>query len=70
MGREENKAFCILPWIDLAVFPEGSARLCCVADHRVNEEGTALSLSPTPWRRSGTRGTCGTSGGTWSVADS
>jgi len=44
MGREENKAFCILPWIHLAVFPEGSAKLCCVADHRVNEEGTALSL--------------------------
>ena len=44
MGREENKAFCILPWIHLAVFPEGSAKLCCVADHRVNEGGAALSL--------------------------
>jgi hypothetical protein len=28
----------------MAVFPEGSAKLCCVANERINKDGEALSL--------------------------
>jgi radical SAM family protein/iron-sulfur cluster protein len=48
MSLEDGKAFCILPWIHLAVFPEGSAKLCCVASRRVNDGRAALSLQSLP----------------------
>lgn len=40
----ENKAFCALPWVHLAVFPEGSAKLCCIARSSVNDGGEPMSL--------------------------
>src|SRR5262245_37591884 len=41
----ENKAFCALPWVHLAVFPEGSVKLCCVARSSVHAGGEPLSLN-------------------------
>jgi len=43
-GRVTNKVFCILPWIHLAVFPEGTAKLCCVANRRIEEKDMPMSL--------------------------
>jgi glutamate-1-semialdehyde 2,1-aminomutase len=40
----ENKTFCILPWIHLAVLPEGSSKLCCVASACIHADGAPLSL--------------------------
>jgi hypothetical protein len=33
-----------LPWIHLAVFPEGSSKICCVAADRITSNGIPLSL--------------------------
>lgn len=44
----ENKAFCALPWVHLAVFPEGSVKLCCVARSSVHDGGDPLSLNEHP----------------------
>jgi MoaA/NifB/PqqE/SkfB family radical SAM enzyme len=44
MGRDVNKALCILPWTHLAAFPEGNVRLCCVATDDVKQDGVPLSL--------------------------
>jgi MoaA/NifB/PqqE/SkfB family radical SAM enzyme len=41
----ENKAFCALPWVHLAVFPEGSVKLCCVARSSVHDNDAPLSLN-------------------------
>jgi glutamate-1-semialdehyde 2,1-aminomutase len=43
-----NKSFCILPWLHLAVLPEGTAKLCCVAASPVHAEGVPLSLQDHP----------------------
>src|SRR5262245_53767185 len=40
----ESKFFCVLPWLHLALFPEGSAKLCCVAGSCVSSGGDPLSL--------------------------
>ncbi len=36
--------FCILPWIHLAVFPDNTTRLCCVANHPVCQGDVPLSM--------------------------
>jgi hypothetical protein len=68
MGREENKASAFSRGSTWRSF-RGLGQACCVADHRVNEEGTAQSSSPTPWRRSEPRYVRDVRR-TWSVADS
>lgn len=40
----DNKAFCALPWVHLAVFPEGEAKLCCVARSAVHADDVPLTL--------------------------
>lgn len=44
MGQETNKVFCILPWIHLTVFPEGTAKICCIANRTIEEKGVPMSL--------------------------
>jgi wyosine [tRNA(Phe)-imidazoG37] synthetase (radical SAM superfamily) len=39
-----NNTFCILPWIHLTVFPEGEAKICCVANQTIKEHEVNLSL--------------------------
>jgi MoaA/NifB/PqqE/SkfB family radical SAM enzyme len=29
---KKNRAFCILPWIHMHVWPNGNAMPCCIAD--------------------------------------
>ncbi|HMH49322.1 MAG TPA: twitch domain-containing radical SAM protein [Candidatus Acidoferrum sp.] len=43
-GRELSKTFCIFPWIHLALFPEGSVKLCCVANGQIQHDGGSLSV--------------------------
>jgi glutamate-1-semialdehyde 2,1-aminomutase len=45
---KESKTFCILPWLHLAVLPEGSAQLCCVASSPIESNGVRLSLQTHP----------------------
>jgi glutamate-1-semialdehyde 2,1-aminomutase len=40
----DNKAFCALPWVHLAVFPEGEAKLCCVSHSAVHADNEPLTL--------------------------
>lgn len=40
----ESKFFCVLPWLHLALFPDGSASLCCVANSCISVGGDPLSL--------------------------
>jgi len=40
----ESEYFCVLPWLHLALFPEGSAKLCCVSGSCVSTGGDPLSL--------------------------
>ena len=44
MSLETTKTFCILPWVHLTLFPEGSVQLCCKAGDQVNKDGQLLSL--------------------------
>ena len=44
MSLETSKTFCILPWVHLTLFPEGSVKLCCKAGDQVNQHGQLLSL--------------------------
>src|SRR5271163_2857313 len=39
-----NKAFCILPWMHLTVLPEGTAKICCVANSCIKSGAAELSL--------------------------
>ena len=41
----ENKAFCALPWVHLAVYPEGSVKLCCISRSSIHDGGDPLSLN-------------------------
>ena len=29
---KENKAFCVLPWIHMHVWPNGNVMPCCISD--------------------------------------
>lgn len=40
----DNKAFCALPWVHLAVYPEGEAKLCCVSRSAVHADDEPLTL--------------------------
>lgn len=42
---EDKKTFCILPWIHMATYTDGSALLCCVAknSHRLNLNSQTVS---------------------------
>jgi pyruvate-formate lyase-activating enzyme len=42
--RQPSKTFCTLPWMHLAVMPEGTARVCCVADKPVEVNGAPASV--------------------------
>ena len=44
MSQETGKTFCILPWVHMTLFPEGSVKLCCKATDSVNKDGEFLSL--------------------------
>jgi len=46
--EERSGTFCILPWIHLAVFPEGSARLCCVAEEPAKDKTLSLQSHSLP----------------------
>ena len=39
-----NKTFCILPWRHLEVIPVGTAKICCVAEQPISENGKPMSL--------------------------
>ena len=41
----ENKAFCALPWVHLAMYPEGSVKLCCISRSSIHSGGDPLSLN-------------------------
>src|SRR5437899_1663872 len=41
---QASKTFCILPWTHLAVMPEGSVKICCIAKDRIRADGAPLSL--------------------------
>ena len=41
----ENKAFCALPWVHLAVYPEGEVKLCCISRSSIHTGGDPLSLN-------------------------
>jgi pyruvate-formate lyase-activating enzyme len=43
-GPESSKTFCILPWMHLAVMPEGTTRVCCVASQPVEVNGAPASV--------------------------
>lgn len=48
MVRDDNRSFCILPWTHLTAFPEGTVRLCCVAEDSIKRDGVPLSLQTEP----------------------
>ena len=43
-ASEPSKTFCILPWMHLAVMPEGTARICCVADKSIEVNDAPASV--------------------------
>jgi glutamate-1-semialdehyde 2,1-aminomutase len=43
-NQEPSKTFCILPWMHLALMPEGTARVCCVATQPVEVNGAPASV--------------------------
>jgi hypothetical protein len=43
-GQEPSKTFCILPWMHLAVMPEGTTRLCCFAGQPIEVNGAPASV--------------------------
>jgi glutamate-1-semialdehyde 2,1-aminomutase len=47
-GPSQSKTFCILPWIHLAVLPEGSTQLCCVASSCIEDSGAVMSVEAHP----------------------
>jgi sulfatase maturation enzyme AslB (radical SAM superfamily) len=44
LSPETNKSFCILPWVHLTLFPEGSVKLCCKATEYLKQDDVPLSL--------------------------
>src|SRR5678816_154118 len=44
MSHSAEKTFCILPWVHMTLFPEGSVKLCCKAADDVHEHGELLTL--------------------------
>lgn len=45
MNTSENKSFCILPWMNISVDPDGNIKPCCVSHSPIKkEDGTNYNL--------------------------
>lgn len=45
MNISENKSYCILPWINISVDPDGTIKPCCVSQQYIRkEDGTKYNL--------------------------
>lgn len=40
MNFSENKSFCVLPWMHIAVDPNGDVKPCCISSTNVNKQDT------------------------------